>query len=65
LGAKLREVAERYPPRMDVDFDSLADALTVVFEGAFIVSKTYREASVVAEQLRHYRNYLELLFSSP
>ncbi|MBB3230227.1 hypothetical protein FHR97_001061 [Halomonas stenophila] len=63
LGEQLRRVAERYPPRLEVDLESLADAITVVFEGAFIVSRTYREPAVVAQQLRHYRNYLDLLFS--
>lgn len=63
LGAKLAEVAERHPPRMEVDLESLCDTLTVVFEGAFILSKICKDPRVVAQQLRHYRNYLELLFS--
>ena len=48
---------------LEVDLDSLADELTVMFEGAFIVSKTLGEPKVVAQQLVHYKNYLELLFS--
>lgn len=63
LGDKLREVAAAHPPRIDVDLDTLADMITVVFEGAFILSKTMKEAQVVARQLDHYRNYLELLFA--
>lgn len=65
LGAKLREVAAERPPRFDVDLDSLADTITVVFEGSFIVSKTLQDPGVVATQLGHYRNYLELLFAAP
>lgn len=64
LGGKLREAAAAHPPRRDVDPDSLADMITVTFEGAFIVSKTMKEAPVVARQLEHYRNYLELLFAT-
>lgn len=63
LGDKLREAAQIRPPREDVDLDSLAEMITVVFEGAFIVSKTRREPKVVAAQLQHYRCYLELLFA--
>jgi TetR/AcrR family transcriptional repressor of nem operon len=63
VGAKLREIAAIYPPKIEVDLDSLADELTVVFEGAYIVSKTLNEPNVVARQLAHYKNYLELLFS--
>ena len=63
LGDKLRQIAELHPPREEVDLDSLAEMITVVFEGAFIVSKTRREPKVVAAQLGHYRRYLELLFA--
>jgi TetR/AcrR family transcriptional repressor of nem operon len=46
-----------------VHLDSLADMMTVVFEGAFILSRTLKEPQAFAEQLRHYRQYLELLFA--
>ena len=36
--------------------------ISVVFEGAFILSRTLRKPQAVARQLAHYRNYLELLF---
>lgn len=62
LGGKLREIVEAYPPAEEVDIESLAEMMTVAFEGAFIVSKTQREPEVVAEQLVHYRRYIELLF---
>jgi len=62
LGAKFAEVIEAHPPAVDVDPQSLADAITVVFEGSFILSKTYRDPDAIAEHLAHYRRYLELLF---
>lgn len=65
LRAKLAEVAAQYPPRLAVELDSLADMLTVVFEGAFVVSRTLKEPQVVAAQLAHCRNYFELLFAGP
>lgn len=64
LRGKLDEVAELYPPRMEVDLESLADQITVVFEGAYVVGRTLDEPEVVANQVRHHRNYLELLFGS-
>ena len=63
FGAPIAEVIERHPPRRAVDADSLADMMTVIFEGAFIVSKTLREPKVVAAQAAHFRTYLELLFA--
>lgn len=58
----LEEVIEKYPPSIDVDLDSLADMLMVVFEGAFVLSLSLDEAKTVARQLSHYHNYLKLLF---
>lgn len=63
LVAKLDEVARVHPPRRDVHLPSLADQITVAFEGAYIVSKVVKEPEVVADQLLHYRTYLELLFA--
>lgn len=63
LAPKIRAIIERYPPRRPVKPEALADMLTVVFEGAFIVSKTMNEPDLVAEQLDQFRDYIELLFA--
>jgi TetR/AcrR family transcriptional repressor of nem operon len=64
LSAKLREAAAKYRPRLDVDADSLADLFNSVLEGAFVMSKTLNDPGLIAQQIRHYRNYLELLFAA-
>ena len=63
LGEKLERLIEAYPPQLPVDARELTDMLLTLFEGAFILSKVYKEPLLVAEQLTHFRNYLELLFS--
>lgn len=67
LADKIRQAMEQRPPRLEVDAEELADGFTVVLEGAFIVARTMRQPDgrSVAQQLRHYRNYLELLFAAP
>jgi len=62
LGAKLRAAAEKYPPRVEVDIESLADMMTGVFEGAYVLSRSLDGPHVFVDQIRHYRNYLKLLF---
>ena len=62
LGARLRVVAAAHPPRREVDLDSLADHLTVVFEGAYVLARALPGKRVFSDQIRHYRNYLALLF---
>jgi len=37
--------------------------LTVVIEDAFTTSKAFDEPAVVPAQLRHFRDYVELLFT--
>ncbi|MGH7481839.1 MAG: TetR family transcriptional regulator [Longimicrobiales bacterium] len=64
VGRKLREVAARYEPRLPVDADDVADELTVLFEGAFILAKALDDRALVARQLALYRGYLELLFGA-
>jgi hypothetical protein len=36
-----------------------------VLEGAFILAKAMNDARMASEQLRLYRNYIELLFAAP
>jgi TetR/AcrR family transcriptional repressor of nem operon len=62
LRAKLEEVLKQYSSRLPLNAESLADHLLVTYEGAFILSKTLNEPKLVAQQLLHFRNYLELLF---
>ncbi|MGD8608730.1 MAG: TetR/AcrR family transcriptional regulator [Myxococcales bacterium] len=64
LGEKLRAAADKAPPRADVDLDALADMVTVVFEGAFVVSRSLEGPGVFAAQLRNYRTFLQLLFDA-
>jgi TetR/AcrR family transcriptional repressor of nem operon len=62
LGAKLRQAAALHPPRARLDVDAVADMLTVIVEGAFVVSRSMTDPALVVDQLRQYRAYLELLF---
>jgi TetR/AcrR family transcriptional repressor of nem operon len=63
--AKLDEVAERYPPRVAVDLDALADQGLAVYEGSFVLSRALDEPELLRGQLRHFRTYLELVFRGP
>ncbi len=62
VGAKLAEAGARHPPRAAVDFESLADMLLTIFEGAFVLSRTMEEPKLIAGQLADFRTYVELVF---
>jgi TetR/AcrR family transcriptional repressor of nem operon len=59
---KLKKIEEKHPPRRDVNLESLADMLMVIFEGAFVLSQSLNENKIIAQQLSHYHSYLQLLF---
>jgi AcrR family transcriptional regulator len=60
--AWLAEIAERYPPRLPVDLEALADHLNVVVDGAIITSRALREPAVLAGQARLVHDFVKLLF---
>lgn len=59
---QLDRIAERYPPKIQVDLDTLADSITALVEGAIILSKSLKDARALPAQILHYRNYIKLLF---
>ena len=61
--AMFDEVAAVYPPNDDVDFDALADLVSVVVEGGIIMSKALGEPRATAAQVMLLRSYVKLLFS--
>jgi AcrR family transcriptional regulator len=60
----LEEIVARYPPRIPVELDELADQLNVIVEGAIIQSKALRDESLMGKQTRLYRNLIKLLFGA-
>jgi len=62
LAQLLRAIMAKYPPRRQIDVQSLADGFMSVLEGAFILSKSLNEPDITVQQLRHYKTYVELLF---
>lgn len=61
LGA-LRAVAERYPPKIEVDLDTMADMMMALVEGGIVLSKGLKDSKVLPAQVMHFRNYVRLVF---
>lgn len=60
--ALLEAAARVHPPAMEVDLDSLADLFYSITEGAFVMTKTLGDKTLLPRQTRHLRHYLQLLF---
>ncbi|MBW8637363.1 TetR/AcrR family transcriptional regulator [Hoeflea sp. WL0058] len=61
--AALEEIAAVYPPRDDVDLQSVADMVSSTVDGGIILSKALGEPAVLSKQILLYRSYIKLLFS--
>ncbi len=63
LRGLLNAVVQTRQPKVAVDLDVLADMFTAVLEGAFVLERSFQERGLIANQIRQYGNYLELLFA--
>src|SRR5262245_25387539 len=59
---RLDRIAERYPPKIEVDLDDMADMLSAVADGGIILSKSLADPSVLPRQILQYRAYVKLVF---
>ena len=64
FGAWLAEIAERHPPQRAVDLDAFADHITVVVEGAIILSRALGDRGLMGRQLRLYRDQVKAVFGA-
>lgn len=59
---RLDLIAARYPPRTDVDLDSLADMVSALVDGGIILSKVTRDKSLLPKQVMLYREFVRTIF---
>lgn len=59
---KLDRIALRYPPKIEVDLNDVADMLSCVADGGIILAKSLSEPTVLSRQILQYRTYVKLVF---
>ena len=64
FGDWLAEIAARHPPREPVDLDILADHVTVVVEGAIILSRALGDRHLMGRQMRLFRDQVKTIFGA-
>ena len=66
LAARFRErlelVAARYPPKVEVDFEALADMAAALVEGGIILGRALQDATILPRQVMLYRELIRALF---
>jgi hypothetical protein len=56
-------IAKKYPPRSDVDFDALADAVAVLVEGGFVLGRALKDSTITPRQILLFRDYVRIVFT--
>jgi AcrR family transcriptional regulator len=64
FAGSFRKIVAEHPPRVDVDLDALADNLTVIVEGAIVLSKALNDPGLMGKQTRLFRNHIKLIFGA-
>ena len=59
---RLDRIAERYPPRIEVDLDGVADMLSAVVDGGIILSKALADPKALPGQVMLYREFIRAIF---
>jgi len=59
---RLDRISERYPARIEVNLDDMADMLSAVADGGIILSKSLHDPSLLPRQILQYRAYVRLIF---
>lgn len=60
--AWIEEIVERYPPRVPVDIDALADHFNVVADGGIVTSRALGEKALIGRQARLFHDLIKALF---
>jgi TetR/AcrR family transcriptional repressor of nem operon len=59
---RLEAIAGRYPPRIEIDLDALADMIFALIEGGIIISKVLRDKEALPQQIMQYRDFIRAIF---
>jgi TetR/AcrR family transcriptional regulator, transcriptional repressor for nem operon len=60
---RLDRIAERYPPRIAVDLDDLADMLSAVADGGIVLTKVLKDPKAMPRQILLYRDFVKAVFA--
>ena len=60
--ARFDLIATRYPPRITVDLDDVADMLSVMIDGGIILSRIAKDKDALPRQVMLYRDFVRGIF---
>lgn len=62
---RLDAIVAKYPPKVEIDLDSMADMMSVVADGGIVASKALKQPEILRNQVLLYRQFVRLVFQGP
>lgn len=62
---RLDLIAQRYPPRHEIDLDALADMIATLVEGGLILGRALNDITILPRQVLLYRDFVRSVFAPP
>ena len=59
---RLTRIAERYPPKVNVELEALADMANTLVDGGIIQSRVMRDKNILPQQIMLYRDFVRAVF---
>lgn len=59
---RLQAIAARYPPKIPVDLDDLADMANTLVDGGIVLSKVLKDKTILPRQVMLYREFVRAVF---
>ena len=56
------EIAKRYPPKVEIELEALADMFNSVVDGAIIMSRGLNDPAILPRQVLAYRTFVRTVF---
>ena len=60
---RLESIAQKYPPKVSVDLDALADTVSVMVEGGFVLGRALKDSTITPRQILLFRDYVRIIFT--
>ena len=60
---RFERIAEKYPPKFPIDLDALADTVSVMVEGGFVLGRALKDSTITPRQILLFRDYTRIIFT--
>jgi AcrR family transcriptional regulator len=61
--ARFDKIAQKYPPKAEIDLDALSDTVSVMVEGGFVLGRALKDSTITPRQILLFRDYVRIIFT--